>query len=164
MVANHPVFEIFVIGSSTGSDKLFHCMICQRDVSLESPHGFAPWIRPTDPMELSESQLTNYTSRPCKGKSDGFSFTEDLLPACTRVDSSGPLMTVVKCLLNLCRCGISYVLSRRFWGCFRAILGNDSPLYKINWSRAESYVSNFHELSFCDCMARCVLYLGMLWG
>ena len=43
MVSGHPVFELFVSGSSTGSDKLFHCMICQRDVSMESrgPAEFA---------------------------------------------------------------------------------------------------------------------------
>ena len=36
MVAGHPIFELFVSGSSSGSDRGFHCMICQRDVSLES--------------------------------------------------------------------------------------------------------------------------------
>ena len=43
MVSGHPVFELFLSGSSTASDKLFHCMICQRDVSMESrgPAEFA---------------------------------------------------------------------------------------------------------------------------
>ena len=36
MVAGHPIFELFVSGSSSGSDKAFHWMICQRDVSMES--------------------------------------------------------------------------------------------------------------------------------
>ena len=44
MVAGHPIFELFVSGSSTGSDKAFHCMICQRDVSLES-RGAAEFSR-----------------------------------------------------------------------------------------------------------------------
>ena len=36
MVTGNPLFELFVSGSSTGSDKLFHCMICQRDVLMET--------------------------------------------------------------------------------------------------------------------------------
>ena len=167
MVANHPVFELFVSGSSTGSNKLFHCMICQRDVSMES-RGAAEFARHffgkrhweldvtyrvqnnlpvfnrlMDPMELSEAQLEAYANRPSKGKSEGFSFPEDLLPTCTRVDSSVPLLTMVNCLLELCRCGGSYTLLRRLWGSFRATLGQENPLYKLSWDRAESLVSFF---------------------
>ena len=182
MVANHPVFELFVSGSSTGSDKLFHCMICQRDVSMES-RGAAEFARHffgkrhweldvayrvqnnlpvfnrlMDPMELSEAQLEVYANRPSKGKSEGFSFPEDLLPSCTRVDLSVPLLTMVNCLLELCRCGGSYTLLRRLWGSFRATLGQENPLYKLSWDRAESLVSFsldidvfvlFVELSYC---------------
>ena len=175
MVANHPVFELFVSGSSTGSDKLFHCMICQRDVSMES-RGAAEFARHffgkrhweldvayrvqnnlpvfnrlMDPMELSEAQLEAYANRPSKGRSEGFSFPEDLLPTCARVDSSVPLLTMVNCLLELCRCGGSYTLLRRLWGSFRATLGQENPLYKLSWDRAESLVSFFPLISMCLC-------------
>ena len=125
MVANRPFFELFVSGSSTGSDKMFHCTICHRDVSMESRgapefvshfYGKRHWEldvtyrvqnnlpsvnRLMDPMELSESQVEMYMSHPSKGKSGGFSFPEDLLPPCTRLDSSVPLMTMVNCLIEL---------------------------------------------------------------
>ena len=76
-----------------------------------------------DPVELSEAQVKRYMNRPWKGKSEGFRFQKELLPACTRVHSSVPLMTMVNCLLELCRCGGSYHFLRRLWGCFRATLG-----------------------------------------
>ena len=165
MVTGHPIFELFVSGSSTGSDKAFHCMICQRDVSMESRgaaefsrHFFGKrhwqldvayrvrndmpvYNRLMDPMILSESQVAEYRDWPNKGKSEGFSFPEDLLPACTQVNSSVPLMTMVNCLLELLRCGGSYTLLRRLWGNFRATLGRDNPLYSLNWSQVESLVS-----------------------
>ena len=34
MVKGHPVFEIFVSGSSSGVEAAFFCTICQRDVSI----------------------------------------------------------------------------------------------------------------------------------
>ena len=92
-------------------------------------------------MELTTAQREDYLAWPCKEKQEGFNFPEDLLPSCTRVDSSVPLMTLVTCLLELLRAGGSYVLLRRLWGCFHATLGPDNPLYKLNWSRAESLVS-----------------------
>ena len=165
MVTGHPIFELFVSGSSTGSDKAFHCMICQRDVSMESRgaaefsrHFFGKrhwqldvayrvrndmpvYNRLMDPMILSESQVAEYRDWPSKGKSEGFSFPEDLLPACTQVNSSVPLMTMVNCLLELLRSGGSYTLLRRLWGNFRATLGRDNPLYSLNWSQVESLVS-----------------------
>ena len=82
-------------------------------------------------------------NRPCKGKSEGFSFPEDLLPACTRVDSAVPLMTMVNCLLELCRCGGSYVLLSRLWCCFRAKMGTENPLYNFNRSQTKSLVFPF---------------------
>ena len=36
MVGDNPIYQLFVSGSSTGSDKLFFCKICHRDVSMES--------------------------------------------------------------------------------------------------------------------------------
>ena len=44
LVTGNPIFELFVSGSSTGSDKLFHCMICQRDFFIES-RGAAEFSR-----------------------------------------------------------------------------------------------------------------------
>ena len=85
------------------------------------------FIRLMDPIVLSENQLAEYRDWPTKGKSEGFSFPEDLLPACTQVDSSVPLMTMVNCLIELLHSGGSYTLLRRLWGSFRATLGRDSP-------------------------------------
>ena len=36
MVKGHPVFELFVTGSSTGVATAFYCTICERDVSMET--------------------------------------------------------------------------------------------------------------------------------
>ena len=33
MVEDNPIYQLFVSGSSPGSDKLFFCKICHRDVS-----------------------------------------------------------------------------------------------------------------------------------
>ena len=46
-----------------------------------------------EPMEPSATQIEEYMNRPSKGKAEGFSFPEDLLPAFTQVDSV-PLMTL----------------------------------------------------------------------
>ena len=171
MVAGNPIFELFVSGSSTGSDKAFHCMLCQRDVSMESRgaaefsrHFFGKrhwqldvsyrvrnnmpiYNRLMDRMVPTESQLSEYLEWPSKGKSEGFSFPEDLLPACTQSNSSVPLMTMVNCLVELLRSGGSYTLLRRLWGSFRATLGRDSPLYSLNRSQAESLVSYSFAIS-----------------
>ena len=167
MVVGNPIYELFVSGSSTGSSKLFHCMICQRDVSMESrgaaefsrhffgkrhwqldvtyrvQNGLPVYNRLMDPMVLSDAQLEEYRNRPSKGKDEGFSFPEDLLPACVQPDSSVPLMTMVNCLIELLRFGGSYTLLRKLWGCFRATLGPENPLYSIQWSRPESLVGIF---------------------
>ena len=127
MLKDNPIFELFVSDSSTGSDKHFYCMICHRDVSMESRgagefgrsfFGKRHWLldityrvqnnlptynRLMDPMELSETQIDEYMNCHRKGKAEGFSFPEDLLPACTQVDSSIPLMTLINCLLELLR-------------------------------------------------------------
>ena len=173
MLKDTPIFELFVSGSSTGSDKHFYCMICHRDVSMESRgagefsrHFFGKrhWLldityrvqnnlstynRLMDPMEMSVTQIDEYMNRPGKGKAEGFSFPEDLLPACTQVDSSIPLMTLINCLLELLRSGGSYTLLRKLWGCFRATLGPEDPLFKLNWSRPESLVSVFFDCFGC---------------
>ena len=36
MIGDNPIYQLFVSGSSTGCDKHFFCMICHRDVSMES--------------------------------------------------------------------------------------------------------------------------------
>ena len=79
MVGDNPIYQLFVSGSSTGSDKLFFCKICHRDVSMESrgasefaccfcgkrhwqldmtyrvQHDLPVFNRLMDPMELSET-------------------------------------------------------------------------------------------------------------
>ena len=62
----------------------------QVDVRYRVQHDLHVFNRLMDPMELSEAQVSDYMSRPSKGLTEDFSFTEDLLPACTRVGSSVP--------------------------------------------------------------------------
>ena len=167
MVGDNPIYQLFASGSNTGSDKLFFCKICHRDVSMEShgasefsrhffgkrhwqldvtyrvQHDLPIFNRLMDPIELSEAQVSDYMSRPSKGLAEGFSFPEDLLPSCTRVDSSVPLMTMINSVLELFRCGGSYTLLRKLWGCFRATLGPEEPLFSLKWDRAETLVSCF---------------------
>ena len=102
LVDDNPINQLFVSGSSTGSDKLFFCKICHRDVSMESrgasefarrffgkrhwqldmtyrvQHDLPVFNRLMDPMELSEAQVADFMSRPSKGLAEGFSFPEDL--------------------------------------------------------------------------------------
>ena len=166
MVGDHPVYSLFVSGSCTGSSEKFFCRICHRDVSMrtrgavEFSRFFGPrhWYADVmyrvreglpvfnmlmGPMELSAEQIADFRSRPCKGLSEGFSFPEDLLPACTRVDLTIPLLRMVNCLLELLRCGGSYLFLRKLWGCFRATLGPKNTLFSLNWTRVESLVSFF---------------------
>ena len=91
-------------------------------------------------MELSESQTQEYLARPFQEKPEGFSFPEDLLPSCTRVDSSVPLLTMVNCLIELLRSGGDYLLLRKLWGHFRATLASENPLFNLAWNRGESLV------------------------
>ena len=98
-------------------------------------------------MELSEAQVEDYMNRSCKGKAKGFNFPEDLLPACTLVDSSVQLMTMINCLLALFRSGGSYTLLRKLLESFRAALGPEDPLFSLKWSRAEILVSYFNKVS-----------------
>ena len=120
MVANNLVFQMFVSATSTVlSDNAFFCTIYHRDVSIESrgaaefgrhfygdrhwqrdvtyrvQNGLTVFNRLMDPLVLSDAQLDDYRNRPCNGKAEDFSFPEDLLPACTQVESSVPLLTMV---------------------------------------------------------------------
>ena len=79
MIGDNPIFQLFVSGSSTGSDNYFFCMICHRDVSMESrgalefrrhffgkrhwqldvmyrvQNNLSIFIRLMDPMELTDA-------------------------------------------------------------------------------------------------------------
>ena len=113
------------------------------DVTYRVREGLTVYNKLMDPLELSAEQITYYLSRPCRGLAKDFSFPEDLLPACTRAGSTIPLLTLVNCVLELLRCGGISTLLRKVWGCFRATLGPENPLYNLNWSRSESLVSFF---------------------
>ena len=175
IVRGHPVLEHFVSGSSTGSEKHFFCTICHKDVSMETRgagdlvrhfsgprhwqtdvtyrvhQGLPVFNKLMDPLELSESQRSDFLSRPFKDKSEGYCLPEDLLPSCTRVDSVVPLVTMVNCLVELLRAGGTYVFLRRLWGCFSATLAPDNPLYSLNWSKAESLVRVLSSFRFYGC-------------
>ena len=159
-------------GASNGSALRFHCMICKRDVSMQSrearefvrhfagdhhwsrnvayrvQHGMPVFDQLKKPLELTSEQSAEYLGQDAVEKDEGFSFPEDLLPACTRVDSTIPLLTMVNCVAELCRWGGSYVLLRKLWGNFRATLGLDNPLYSLRWILPETLVSKFYSDGF----------------
>ena len=163
--------------SSSGVETAFFCTICQRDVSIATKgvreisrhfasdkhwlldvtyrvhQGLQVYNKLLDPIELSDAQTRDYLARPFKEKPEGFSFPEDLLPACTRVDSSVPLMTMINCLIELLRSAGDYLLLRKLSGHFRATLGSDNLLYNLRWSRGESLVSFIVSVNdiFCFC-------------
>ena len=167
MVTDDPVYSLFVSGSSTGCPWSFYCMICHRNVSMKTRgageldrlfgtpkhwnadltyrvhNGLPVYNRLRDPMVLSAEQEADFLSRVCRGRAEGFSFPEELLPSCTREGSSVPLLTMVTSLMELLRYGGSYLLLRKHWGCFWATLGRENPLYSLTWSRSESLVSRF---------------------
>ena len=111
----------------------------QADVTYKVHNGLPVYGRMRDPLTLSAEKRAEYSSRPCRGRAEGFSFPEDLLPPCTREGSNAPLTTMVNCLLELLCCGGSYVLLRRLWDCFRATLESEDPLYNVMWSRCGSF-------------------------
>ena len=141
MVGNLSVFSLFVSGASNGSASRFHCMICKRDVSMQSrgarefvrhfsgdrhwsrdvayrvQHGMPVFDQLMKPLELTSEHRAEYLSQDAIEKDEGFSFPKDLLPACTRVDSTIPLLTMVNCVAELCwwggSCGATSV---PLWG------------------------------------------------
>ena len=167
IVKDIPVFEHFVSGSGSGVKTAFFCTICQRDVSIAAMgereisrqiasdkhwhldvaysvhYGLQVYNKLLDPMESSEAQAQVYLSRPFRERPQGSSFAEDLLTSCTRMDSGVPLMTMVKCLVELLRSGGNYILLRKSWGHFRGPLGSENPLYNLTWSRGETLVRLF---------------------
>ena len=112
------------------------------DVRYRFYNGLAVFNRLRDPMTLSE-QEADYLLRVCRGHADEFSFSQDLLPQCTRESSSVPLMIMVSFLMELLLCGGNYVLLRILRVCSGATLVPDDPLYYLMWSRSESLVSCF---------------------
>ena len=161
MVGDNLVYSLFVSGSSTGFPWAFYCTICHSDVFMRTRgagefgrhfgtpkqweadvtyrvHNGLP-VYGRDPLTLSAEQRAIYSSRPCRGRA-GFPFPENFLPPCTGEGSDVPLMAMMNCLLELLRWGGSYVFLRRLWGCFRATLKSEDPLYNVMWSRCESLV------------------------
>ena len=106
--------------------------------------GLPVFNKMMDPIELSETQRTDFLLQPFEDKLEGFTFPEDLLPSCARVDSTIPLLKMVNCLTELLRDGGSYIFLRKLWCCFRATLGRNNPLS----SRTESLVSICEVVSF----------------
>ena len=168
MVGDHSVYSLFVSGASNGSLSRFHCKICRRDVSMQSrgARGFIRqfssdrhWLRDVaysrvqkklpvfnrlmEPLELTAKQRAEYLNQDAVEEDEGFSFSEDLLQACTRVDSTVPLLTMVNCIAELCKCGGRYTLLRNLWGNCRANLGPENSLYNLRWNHSETLVSEF---------------------
>ena len=111
-------------------------------------HNYLPvFNRLMYPLELTEAQVEICMNRPCKGNAKDFSFPEELPPACTRVDSSVLLMTMVNCILKVCHCGGIKLVLRKLWRCFRATLGPENLFKSLNWSRYDSLVRYFGGFS-----------------
>ena len=85
----------------------------QADVTYRVHKVLPVFNKLMDPIELSETQKADFLSRPFKDKLEGHTFPEDLLPSCTRVDSTIPLLTMVNCLTELLRAGGSYIFLRK---------------------------------------------------
>ena len=110
------------------------------DMTYRVQHDLPVFNLLMDAMEISEYQVADLMSRPSKGLAEGFCFPEDLLPACTRVDSSVPLMTLISSVLELFRCGGSYTLLRKLCGVFSSYSGyrRASVQSKVGPCRAET--------------------------
>ena len=116
------------------------------------------------PLELNATQVDEHMNRPSKGKVEGFGFPEDLIPACTQVDLSVPLMTLLNCLLELLRSGGSYTLLRMLWGCCRVTLGPENPLFSLRETLVTIYSFRILILSSCRCRVLSGYCLGWVIG
>ena len=140
MLDRHPAFGDFVTGAKDGKGTHFHCRVCDRDVAMKA-HGSgefsrhfrsdAHWFKDVtyrvhmglqvlnrlmEPMELSDSQLADYRSRPFVDLNGEYPFPEDLLPKHSRAGSKVPFMTLVSCFCEFLRNGGDFDYLRRLWG------------------------------------------------
>ena len=120
-----------------------------RDVTFRVQQDLPVYNQLMNPITLTAEEREGYLSQLRIEKDDGFNFLEDLLPPCTRADSSVPLVTMVNCVAELCRCRVHYTLVRKLWGCFRATLCPKNPLNNPHWDRWETLVSD-NFLLCCD--------------
>ena len=164
MLDRHPAFGDFVTGAKDGKGTHFHCRVCDRDVAMKA-HGSgefsrhfqsdAHWFKDVtyrahmglqvlnrlmEPMELSDSQLAEYKSRPFVDLSGEYPFPEDLLPKPSRAGSKVPFMTLVSCFCEFLRNGGDFDYLRRLWGHFAATLCGQEPGFPLRWSRSETVV------------------------
>ena len=167
MLSENTVFADFVTGSKSGSDELFFCHVCKRDVRIRA-HGSSEIIRHfgsaghwrrdvtyrvhmnmpvynklLEPMTLSETQLAEYRARPFEDLGGEFPYPEDLVAKHAQPSSTVPLMTLVSCVCELLRKGGDFFLLRHLWGRFTDSLGTREPQFTVSWSRSETVVSIF---------------------
>ena len=165
MLDCHPAFGDFVTGAKDGKGTHFHCRVCDRDVAMKA-HGSgefsrhfrsdAHWFKDVtyrvhmglqvlnrlmELMELSDSQLADYRSRPFVDLSGEYPFPEDLLPKHSRAVSKVPFMTLESCFCEFLRNGGDFDNLRRLWGRFAATLCGQEPGFPLRWSRSETVVS-----------------------
>ena len=118
------------------------------DISVSDAHaayrvhmGLQVLNRLMEPIELSDSQLADYKSRPFVDLSGEYSFPEDPLPEHRKADSKVPFLTLVSCFCEFLRNGGEFDYLRRLWGHFFATLGDQEPGFPLRWSRSETVVS-----------------------
>ena len=96
------------------------------------------------PLELTTGQRAEYLSQDAVEKDEGFSFPEDLLPACTRVDSTVPLLTMVSFVAELCRWGAAT-------SCFVNSGANSVLLWGLTIPSCTIYIGIFQKLWLVNC-------------
>ena len=72
----------------------------EQDVAYRVHNNMPTFNRQMEPLVLMSEQRSNYLNCGRVGKDEGFSFPEDLLPSCTCVESTVPLLTMVTALWN----------------------------------------------------------------
>ena len=112
-----------------------------RDVAYRLHMGLTIYNRLLEPMELSASEEAEFRSRPLVDLAEGYPFPEDLMRKHSRGDSKVPFRIHVSCVCDWLLSGGDYSFLRRLWGHFCASLCDQSPEYKVEWSRPETVVS-----------------------
>ena len=164
-----PALRDFVTGSSDGDPNKFHCIFCNRDISIltKGPrelmrhflcathqrrdqryhleeNQFIYELNGVDVIpasELTQEETDIIMTRKAVVASGPFAFPEDNHQNLEHITSEVPISTLLTCVLELLRHGGSYSLLRKQWCQFRSSLGTHSGLTGSSWSKSETLVS-----------------------